>query len=203
MVKKLIFINVLLILAVVAATTTVTFAYFSSTRQESFTINTARIGIDETWNFPLKFDNLLPGQPKEQIAALRNTGTTPSDFYLQMDPGQAASQGLCDGTRNALTQMRIEAVDASGTHLADVYSGSLCQLYASDSNPVIPLLSSNVPVNDWRYFRFTLQLDASLSDPNLMGGASNTTTRLIATQHNAPAPLPAAGMLWPEGDPNY
>lgn len=203
MIKKLIFINVLLIFAVVAATATVTFAYFSSTRQETMTINTARIGIDETWNFPLKFANLIPGEPKDQVAAVRNTGTTPSDFYLQMEPGEAAAAGLCDGSHNAQIQLRIEAIDSNGTHLANLYQDSLCRLYPLDDQAVIPLLAGNVAVNEWRYFRFTIQMDSAVSDPKLMSGTTNTSARLIAVQANAPGPQPAPGKLWPEGDPRY
>ncbi len=203
MAKKLILINLLLILAVIAGTATVTFAYFSSTRTESLTLNTARVGINETSNFPLRFENLLPGEWKSQAVAVRNTGSVAADFYLQMEPEWNAETNFCTGPQGEVFTTRVEAVDASGNGLGEVFSGSLCDLYPLDGSAVIARLASEVSVGEWRYFRVSLKLNEDVNNDYYMNAANTDRARLIAVQHGAPAPQPAAGKLWPEGDPNY
>lgn len=201
--KKLIVLNVLLILAVLAATSTVTFAYFTNTRSEAVSFVTSRVGIDEVNNFPLQFSNLMPGEWQAQKVALRNTSSIPADLYLQMGANSATTMSFCAGPQGRILGLRIESVDANGASLADVYNNSICNLYPLDGSSSIALLAANVAPGEWRYFKFHVALNANVDNVYYMNGANKDTVHLIAVQRGAPHPQAVTGKLWPEGDPNY
>ncbi len=201
--KKLIVLNIVLILAVLAATSSMTFAYFNSTRSEAAQFNTSRVAIDEVNNFPLQFSNLIPGEWQEQKVALRNTSTISADIYLQMGANHDSKISFCDGPQGDVLLLRIEAVEAGGASLGDVYNDSICKLYPRDGSSVISLLAGSVAAWDWRYFKIHVALKGSVDQLYYVNSSNVDTIRLIAVQHGAPKPQPAAGKLWPEGDPNY
>lgn len=209
--KKSIFLSSLTIALVIALTAAVTWAYFSGTKDESATITTATISIDGTWNFPLQFLNMLPGETKSQEVAVANGGSREADFYVQM---LSTSGGTNFCQPNDYLDLVIQEINGwGGGWVANWYSGSICPLYPGWSGSTIPKVGNDVPAGGVRYYRVSLTLDPAAD--NSYQGASNTdTVHLIAVQYNGPAPVPdkqggttqdpwPADTTAPDDDPNY
>ncbi len=209
--KKSIFLSVVVIVLVLALSAAVTWAYFSGTKDESATITTATIGIDGTWNFPLQFLNMLPGETQSKEVAVANGGSREADFYVQM---LSTSGGTNFCTPNDYLDIVIQEINGWGGGVVGTwYSGSICPLFPGWSGSVIAKVGNDVSPGGVKYYRVSLILDPAAG--NAYQGASNTdTVHLIAVQYNGPAPIPdkqggttqdawPADTTAPDDDPNY
>lgn len=74
--------GVVVLVAIAGLTVAGTLAWFYGTQDQQATITTATIAIDGTWNFPLSFSNMLPGEQLTQDVSVRNGSNRPADFYV-------------------------------------------------------------------------------------------------------------------------
>ncbi len=188
-----------------------TIAYFSGTADEIATISTATINIGDTSNFPLNFQNMLPGESQSQEVAVKNGGSRQADLYVQL---LSTSGGTNFCTPSDVLNVKIQQIDGWGGGVVNTwYNGSICNLFPGWSGSTIAKVANDVNPGDWAYFRVTLTLDATAG--NAYQGASNTdTVHMIAVQYDGPSPVPdkqggAIQDAWPtdttppDDDPNY
>jgi hypothetical protein len=199
--------HLFLILAVIAITATLTWAYFYATQDKKATITTAKINLNATAGFPLTFCDMLPGESKSQEVEIKNTGSREADFYVQMI-------GLVDSVDtnfcipNRVLNLTIQELTGSGGTVAKTwYNDSICKLYPHESDAVIAKIANDVPKDATMYYKITLKLDATASN-SLQNGYNQDTVHLIAVQYNGLAPVPDPEQKyphrpWPTADPHY
>lgn len=198
--------SVIALVAIATLTVAGTLAWFYGTQDQSATITTATIAIGGTWNFPLNFSNMLPGEQLYQDVSVRNGSNRHADFYVQLlsSPGGA---NFCSPT--PLLDVIVADLDTGQWW----YNGSICNLYPGWSGSTIVKVGEDVGPGVWKNYRVYLTLSGST--PNTHQDASNTSTvHLIAVQYNGPAPIPdddggTDQAAWPDDpygdddDPNY
>lgn len=216
--KKSVLLSVLVILAVVALTATVTWAYFSSNVTETATLTTALIGIGETGGFPIHFDKVLPGESKVLEFSAKNIGNREADFYTQMvgwtgDESNPGYLNFCLGSLgDDAVRVTVQELDAAGgTPVATwINNEKICNLYPGHTASVIRKIADNVAVGARKYYRITLTLNAFAGN-EYMNKFNTDYVNLIAVQYNGPSPLPDKDSYysaWPvdtgtDDDPNY
>jgi len=216
--KKSVLLSALVILAVVALTATVTWAYFSSNTTETATLTTALIGIGETGGFPINFDKVLPGESKVLEFSAKNIGNREADFYAQMvgwtgDESNPAYLNFCLGSLgfNAVRVTVQELDTAGGTPMVTwINNEQICNLYPGHSASVIRQIANDVGVGVRKYYRITLTLNAFAGN-EYMNKFNTDYVNLIAVQYNGPNPMPDKDSYysaWPtdtgtDDDPNY
>lgn len=208
---KRIFAAALVIIVVSALVTGGTLAYFSSTRDENVTVSTATIAVGETWNFPLIFSNLLPGETLSQDVSIKNTGNRDVDIYFQLLGDDGAGEiNFC--IPDKVLNVSVYDLDAGVWR----YSGSVCDLYPGQASSVMPKLADNLPPGAWKNLRVYVTLSASAGNA-YQNGTNKDLVHIVGVQFNGPAPIPnkqgfESGAYkdgWPldnytpDDDPNY
>lgn len=207
--KKLLVVNVIVILAVVALTAGATYAYFSAQDQtKQAEITTAKLGVEGVFSTPLSFPKMLPGDSVVKWIAIKNTSADAyEDFYLQMIPeSPSGDTNFCykkDGA-NWLWDPKVWLKIEDGSTVR--YDNWICFLYpvnnAGEGGKVIAMLADDVAPGASKTLKVTLTL--STTTGNFFQDKNNKDTmNLIAVQWNGPAPQVSYGQVWPNGDANY
>jgi predicted ribosomally synthesized peptide with SipW-like signal peptide len=217
--KRIVF-SMLLIVAIVAATATVTWAWFSANRTEAATITTARIGIGETSGFPLTFSNMLPGEVMSVEFSVKNTGNRDADFYSQLvgyttddENNNPRYMNFCLGTLgDEALRVSIHELDAAGGDVVYTWvnNAKICNMYPGHPNSVIHKIGDDVALGIRKYYQVDVKLAAAAGN-DYMDKLNTDYVNLIAVQYNGPAPQPDRDSYysaWPtdiddDDDPNY
>lgn len=195
--------GVVALVAIAALTVAGTLAYFTGTKDESGTLTTAIIEVGSTYNFPINFTNMLPGESQTRTIGVTNGSNRHADFYVQLQTASGTTLNFC--TPNAGVQLTITG---DGTW----YNDNICKLYPGWSGSLIVKFADNVApgATVWRDVTITLPGDLPGDDSAYEGGTVNNTVHLIAIQFNGPQPIADldAGQLFPadggaDDDPNY
>lgn len=206
-----ILLSALVIVLVVASVAGFTFAYFSGTADKGASVTTAKIAVGDTYNFPLSFQNMLPGESQSQEVAITNGSNRQADLYVQM---LSTSGGTNFCTPQDVLDVKMDELTGWGGGVVKTwYSGSICDLFPGWSGSTIAKIANDVDAGAVKYYRVTLTLDSTAG--NDYQEASNTdTVHLIAVQYDGPAPVPdkqggTTQDAWPndttapDDDPNY
>jgi predicted ribosomally synthesized peptide with SipW-like signal peptide len=207
--KKVLVINLIVVLLIVALTATATWAYFSSSASRSATISTANIAIGQTWKFPLVYEKMIPDMWQAKEVAIENGSNVAADFYLQMLPDENSGEvNFCYAEKGKVLDIKIEEISGwDGTVVKTWYSGSICDLYPVADGARIAKIGDEIGPKGIRYFRLNLYLKPA-ADNTYMNKTNQDIVHLIAVQSNGPAPAVVNPQypdwpVWPEGDPNY
>ena len=82
--------------ALIAASTSVTGAYFSDSHNGSINASTGGVKIDVS-DLTLHFDNLLPGNFKRQDVSFKATGTGPQDIWMVLPTDPTSTTAYLNG----------------------------------------------------------------------------------------------------------
>jgi hypothetical protein len=160
-----------------------TFTYFSGTANEAITVDTANVTIGSTWNFPLSFQNLVPGQWQSQNVSVQNGSDVPADLYVQLI-STAGGTNFC--SPNDVLEAAIDDLDTS-TRIFGITSP--CVLFPGWSGSTIAKVGDDVPALGWKAYEVWVRLIPTAG--NAYENAGNTDiVRLIAVQSDGPAPVP-------------
>jgi hypothetical protein len=199
--------HLFLILAVIAITATVTWAYFYATQDKEAKISTASINLSATAGFPMTFCDMLPGESKSQEVRIKNTGSREADFYVQMiELKDGVDTNFC--IPNRVLNLMVQELDGPGGSVVNTwYNKTICRLYPHETDSLIAKIADDVPKNATVYYKVTLTL-APNADNSLQNGYNKDTVHLIAVQYDGPAPIPDPSHAhphnpWPTNDPNY
>lgn len=186
--KRTIFVSTLVIVLVIVLTAAATWAYFTGSKTEKATITTANIDLDETWNFPLEFKDMLPGEQLSREFAVRNTGTRDADFYFQMIGEISGEMNFCFDTHGNPKEVLDIAIYDRDTGVW-YYNDSICPLYPGRTNSTIVKIGENVAPGAWKNLTAYITLDP-LAGNEYQNGSNTDTVHLIAIQYNGPSPVP-------------
>jgi len=208
--KRLLFLNVIVIVLVIALTAGATFAYFSAQdTSHSAKITTAKLGVVGWFSTPLMFPSMLPGDSVTQTIQIQNTSAdAKEDFYLQMEPeSPGGDTNFCyehDVTGWHFTPKAWLKIVEEGTTVR--YDNWICYLYpvnlAGEGGKTIALLSDDVNPGQLKTYTVTLTLSPTTGNA-FQGKTNEDKIHLIAVQYNGPAPVTVIGSMWPVGDGNY
>jgi predicted ribosomally synthesized peptide with SipW-like signal peptide len=203
--KKALIINVLIIVLVASLSIAATFAYFSGTDQSKYAeVTTAKVAVGGTAGFPLEFLKLLPGDTQTKIIRIENKGDVLEDFYVQMIADSLGHTNFCyNDTYSVYKPMIWLTIKDSGDNVK--YSDWICKLYSANltnEGMAIAKLADDVPGGESRDFRLDLTLSTAAGNA-YQSGFNIDYVNIIGVQYNGPAPVPATGKIWPDGDPAY
>jgi predicted ribosomally synthesized peptide with SipW-like signal peptide len=180
---RLIIAGLLLAGAVAAFGVTGTLTYFNDTASENLTVDTATVAIGSTYNFPLSFQKLVPGQWKSQDVAVQNGSDVPADLYVQL----LSSGGAPDFC--SPTPVLEAAIDDLDTSTRIWGTADPCTLFPGWSGSTIARVGDDVGAGAWKNYRVWVRLIAAAG--NAYQGQSRTdTVHLIAVQDDGLAPIP-------------
>ena len=179
---RLIIAGLLLAGAIAAFGVTGTLTYFSGTADRGITVDTASVGIGSTSNFPLNFQNLVPGQWQSQDVDVQNGSDVAADLFVQLI-STAGGTDFCNPT--PVLQAQIDDL-ASGTIWGPA---DPCTLFPGWAGSTIALVGNDVGAGVTKSYRVWVKLIPSAG--NAYQNASNSdTVHLIAVQSDGPAPIP-------------
>lgn len=181
--------SVLMIGIVVAAVSTATAAYFTSTITASNnTFATGTVTLNNAWttNLPLNMTNLTPGsETVSGVVGAGYGGSINADLYV----GMKAISG--DNLRPVLDYY-IEEVTSAGDHLSNVTGWASIDNIFGTWNKV----ADDVSNGGWHYYKVHVRMH---SDAGNTYQNNTTTTDLFihAVQHGQSAPMTAPWMYTP------
>jgi hypothetical protein len=204
---RLIIAGLLLAGAIAAFGMTGTLTYFSGTQDQGIAIDTASVGIGSTSNFPLSFQNLVPGQWQSQNVNVQNGSDVPADLYVQLI-STAGGTNFC--SPNDVLEVAIDDL-ATSTRIFGITSP--CVLFPGWSGSTIAKVGDDVPALGWKNYQVLVRLIPTAGNGYQNAGNSDTV-HLIAVQSDGPAPVPdkqggatqdpwPADTTLPDDDSNY
>lgn len=159
-----------------------TLTWFSGTENRTQSVTTATIDLTATEGVPIIISNLMPSDTQTVSIWVQNIGTGKADFYVQMI-SSGGEPNFCDPP---VLDIKIRNV----TDLWTPYPlASICPLFPGWTGSTIVMIADNVDPDAVKKFDIDVHLSTDAGN-DYQNVSRSDTFRLIAVQHNGPAPIP-------------
>ena len=120
--------SLIIILAVAAAATGSTSAYFTDTAKienNQIQTGTIKLKIDELVNKPVVIDNMAPGESTSGSFAIKNDGTLPQEQFFYLENLVPDDTTLEDNLFIEVKRLKVGLYDCEESEYSLIYSGKL------------------------------------------------------------------------------